>query len=239
MLWIDRTFATPEQNLACDEALLDLCGKNGGPEVLRFWEPSQHFVVLGYANKASREVNLDVCRQRDIPIQRRCSGGGTVLQGPGCLNYSLVLRIRDESPWATVAGANRTILETHQQAMAPILKEPVVIEGHTDLAIGGLKFSGNAQRRRLQAILFHGTFLLRFDLSLMEEWLAFPSNQPTYRRGRAHEDFVMNLNLPPDLVKQALRKAWNAREILEPVPDELIEQLVRDKYSQAAWTFRF
>src|SRR5262245_29464931 len=93
MRLLDYTFPTPEENLACDEALLDLCEAGHAPEVLRFWEPSSHFVVVGYANRIADEVNVTECRTRGIPILRRCSGGGTVLQGPGCVNYALVLRI--------------------------------------------------------------------------------------------------------------------------------------------------
>src|SRR6185295_5909726 len=83
MNYLDQTFPTAEENLACDEALLDWCDAGDGPEVLRFWEPQQHFVVVGYSNRVEREVNVAACRESGIPILHRCSGGGTVLQGPG------------------------------------------------------------------------------------------------------------------------------------------------------------
>src|SRR5881397_1676977 len=92
MKFLDLSFPTPEENLACDEALLDWCEAGNGPEVLRFWEPKQHFVVVGYSNRVGREANVEACRERRIPILRRCSGGGTILQGPGCLNYALILK---------------------------------------------------------------------------------------------------------------------------------------------------
>src|SRR3954454_25007928 len=93
MKLFDLTLATPGENLACDEALLDACEEEGAGEVLRFWEPREYFVVLGYANEARREVDLEFCATRSIRVLRRCTGGGTVLQGPGSLNYTLVLRI--------------------------------------------------------------------------------------------------------------------------------------------------
>ena len=43
----------PEENLACDEALLDLCEAGESGELLRFWEPNQNFVVAGYGNRVS------------------------------------------------------------------------------------------------------------------------------------------------------------------------------------------
>src|ERR1041385_179712 len=86
MLYLDLTSSSPAENLACDEALLDFCEERPGLEVLRFWESTERFVVLGYANALHREVNVAACEAAQIPIMRRCSGGGTVLQGPGCLN---------------------------------------------------------------------------------------------------------------------------------------------------------
>src|SRR2546426_2926796 len=77
----DLALPTPEQNLACDEALLDLCEEDGCEEILRFWEHRKHFVVLGYSNNAATEVNLDAARRDGVPVLRRCSGGGAVLQG--------------------------------------------------------------------------------------------------------------------------------------------------------------
>ena len=98
MKLLDLTLPSPAENLACDEALLDACDENGGEEILRFWEAREPFVVVGYANKVATEVNLDACAAKKLPVFRRCSGGGTVLQGPGCLNYALILRITDDGP---------------------------------------------------------------------------------------------------------------------------------------------
>src|SRR3984957_2817791 len=171
MKYVDATLTRPAENLACDEALLDLCEVGEGAEILRFWEPRETFVVLGYANQAAREVNLPACKAAEIPIFRRCSGGGTVLQGPGCLNYSLILRITENGPLAGIAAANDFIMRRNLAALAPLVKGDLAIRGHTDLTVGDLKFSGNAQRRRRKFLIFHGTFLLQFDLSLVEQLL--------------------------------------------------------------------
>src|SRR4051812_5944279 len=93
MVLLDLTLPSPAENLACEEVLLDLCEAGGWGGLLRFWEPTEYFVVLGYANKAALEVDLEACQKQEVPIFRRCTGGGAVVQGPGCLNYSLVLRI--------------------------------------------------------------------------------------------------------------------------------------------------
>ena len=166
MQHLDLTLASAAANLVCDEALLDACDGAGGGEVLRFWEPEEYFVVLGYSNTAAQEVNVAACRLAGVGVFRRCSGGGTVLQGPGCLNYSLILRISGHRSLETITGANGHIMGRHRDALAGALGRPVEVRGVTDLTVDGLKFSGNAQRRKRSALLFsrHVPAALRFGL---------------------------------------------------------------------------
>ena len=238
MKLLDLTLRTPEENLACDEVLLDGCEAGGGEDLLRFWEPRGYFVVVGYADRVATEVDVAACAADGVPILRRCSGGGTVLQGPGCLNYSLILRIGEGSALQTISGANHFIMQRHRGAFVPVLGEAVAVRGLTDLALSGRKFSGNSQRRRRRCLLFHGTFLLEFDLARVERYLPMPSKQPGYRRDRAHSEFLTNLGIPAVQVKALLRDAWGATDLATTVPLDAINALVREKHSTPAWNFR-
>jgi lipoate-protein ligase A len=113
------------------------------------------------------------------------------------------------------------------------------VRGHTDLAIGGCKFSGNSQRRRKHFLLFHGTFLLNFDLALIGDLLRMPSKQPDYRESRTHADFLTNINVSAENVKAALQKAWDADSQLTNPPVEKITALAREKYRTNEWNFKF
>jgi lipoate---protein ligase len=244
MKYIDLTLPSPAENLAGDEALLDLCEGGAEDAVLRFWESREPFVVVGYANSAAKEVKLDVCAAENIPVLRRLSGGGTVLQGPGCLNYSVILRIAESGPLASITGTNKFVLGKQKAAIESLTGETVRIEGDTDLAIdnanaeGGLKFSGNAQRRKRKFLIFHGTILLKFDISLIEKYLRMPSKEPAYRQGRGHGSFLANLNLEAGAVKQAIQKEWKAHEEIASVPREKIKELSLKKYSTEEWNFK-
>jgi lipoate---protein ligase len=252
MKYFDCTFPAPAENLACDEALLDWAESGGGHETLRFWESPVPFVVVGYANPVATEVNVAACEARKIPILRRCSGGGTVVQGPGCLNYSLVLPITHDGPLHGIAVANQFIMRRNRAAIEPAARSPqstapISICGHTDLALvtrhSSLvtlkKFSGNSQRRRKHFLLFHGTFLLNFDLALISDLLLMPSKKPAYRENREHGNFVTNLNVAADDVKAALRKTWNADVPLANPPQAEIKVLAREKYATNGWNFKF
>ena len=235
----DLTFDSPEENLACDEALLDACEAGAGEGALRFWEPQRYFVVVGYGNEVGREVNQSFCRQEGIPILRRCSGGGTVLQGPGILNYGLVLRVEHSPSLAGISGTNDFVMGRHQRALQALLGRPVERQGCTDLALQGRKFCGNSQRRRKNSVLFHGSFLLETDLELMERVLPLPSRQPEYRSNRSHGDFLMNLRIPFSRVKTALAEAWDALHPLKDIPSEQIIRLAAQRYTSDDWNFRF
>jgi lipoate---protein ligase len=239
MFHLGLTLPTPEQNLACDEALLDLCEEKDGVEILRFWEPSEYFVVVGYANKVQTEVNFSFCRQNDIPVLRRCTGGGTVLQGPGCLNYTLVLRVDGLHPLQNISATNDFVMNRHRETLTGLLGAKVEHCGHTDLAIGGLKFCGNAQRRHKRSLLFHGCFLLQLDIDLVAKALPIPSRQPDYRANRSHAAFLRNLTLTAEDLKAALIRIWGAKEELRLIPHERIELLVREKYERDEWNLRF
>jgi lipoate-protein ligase A len=239
MKWCDLTLASPEENLACDEALLDWCEEGRETELLRFWESKKYFVVVGYGNRLESEVNLAFCRANALPVLRRCTGGGAVVQGPGCLNYSLILSTSRFEPRQSITATNDLVMGRHRAALVALLRADVQRRGHTDLAIGGLKFSGNAQRRKRDFLLFHGSFLLDFDLGLIERALPMPSRQPEYRANRAHAEFLMNLKCPPELLKNELRRTWEADESLTAIPHEGIRRLAREKYCLDEWNRKF
>jgi lipoate-protein ligase A len=239
MKYLDLSFPTAEANLACDEALLDQAEERSGESVLRVWQPASVFVVIGFANRIAREVSLEVCRGQDIPVLRRCSGGGAVVQAPGCLNYSLVLPADEAGPWGTIRSTNKHVMERHRQVFCTLLHREVQHRGDTDLALDERKFSGNAQRRRKRSLLFHGTFLLDLDFVLVEELLPAPSKAPVYRGNRSHTRFLTNLQIPAERVKHALREAWQACKPVLEIPQQRIDQLVKEKYSRAEWNFRF
>lgn len=236
---IDWTAKTPAENLAFDEALLNYCENHDSLEVLRFWEPKDYFVVLGYSNKILKEVRSDYCETNNIPVLRRASGGGTILQGPGCLNYTLVLRIDSDDAFKSITKTNQTIMQKQRNALMPLIPEGLSVRGDTDLTCGMLKFSGNAQRRKKNCLLFHGTFLLNFDIDMIKQTLQLPERQPEYRNQRTHEAFLMNLMTDAKSVRQSLIKEWQAEQTLEIDLSRETDELIKVQYGNPDWIKKF
>ena len=195
-------------NLSYEETLLNDFEKSPTEEILRFWESNLYFVVMGIANTAEEEIQGPYCAARKIQILKRCSGGGTVLQGPGCLNYALFLDLQKRPELRTIRSTHHYVLARHAQAIENLLEKKIRHEGDSDLTLHGKKFSGNAMRRKNRFILYHGTFLYDFDFSMIENCLQMPPRRPAYRAGRSHRDFLINLPLKSEQIKQALINVW-------------------------------
>ena len=239
MKYLDLTFPDAAQNLACDEALLELFEHaRSGEELLRIWQPDQYFVVLGHGNKWRDEIESSACTADAIPVLRRCSGGGTVMQGPGCLNYALILR-QDSFSGDSVQAAFDFVLDRHRRTVKALTAETVSVKGQSDLTLGERKFSGNAQYRKREYVLVHGTFLLHYDFSLIERYLTMPAKQPDYRRQRNHGNFLVNLEVDPAKLRAALRLEWSAEEDFSAIPGDRINRLMHERYLRAAWHEKF
>jgi lipoate---protein ligase len=239
MKYLDLSFADPANNLACDEALLTLFEKGRMQEpLLRLWQAAAPFVVLGHANKLRLEARLPACAAAGIPVLRRMSGGGAVVQGPGCLNYSLIVNAQTEGI-ASVGGTFNYVLGRHRRLVERLKGVEVSLDGVSDLTTGGRKFSGNAQYRKRTWVLVHGTFLLDFELPLIERCLSMPEREPAYRRHRAHADFVVNLKLPSREMRRGLVEAWAADREFTEVPWEAIEGLAHTRYRRTDWLEKF
>jgi lipoate-protein ligase A len=238
MRFLDLTLPSPEENLACDEALLELCEAANDGGVLRVYESAIPCVVVGYGNSLAAEVNLASCAAAGVSVLRRISGGGTVVLGPGCLAYAVVAPIAARPEFANVTATNRFFMEKLRGALTSLGLSGVEVHGHTDLALRGRKFSGNAQRRRRNMLLFHGTLLLEFDLTTVSRLLPMPSQQPEYRKGRSHADFLANADVPASRVKEVLRRVWNAGEAWSEPLSGTVARLVAERYGRSEWHAR-
>jgi lipoate-protein ligase A len=238
VLLLNHTCPTPEENLALDEALLDVAERSGEPrEVLRLWEAPRPLAVVGRSSRVAAEINEAACRARDVPILRRSSGGAAVIAGPGCLMYALVLSYRLRPAMRLLDAAHRTVMETMVAALRPLVPA-VEWQGTCDLTIGGRKFSGNSMRCRREHLLYHGTLLYDFPLELIGECLGTPPRQPEYRDHRPHTAFVTNVPVSAERLGAALIDAWQAVAPYGPLPTDLVQELVEQKYSRAEWTYK-
>jgi lipoate---protein ligase len=235
MYILDLILPTPAENLALDEALLEQTEAAVRPfEILRFWESRQNMVVVGRSSRVEVEVHCDVCQKLGIPILRRVSGGAAIVTGPGCLMYSLVLGYQNRPSLRVVGQTHEFVLGAITKALSPLVPQ-ADLRGTSDLAVGDFKFSGNSMRCRRNCMLYHGTILYNFPLELISRCLKIPPRMPEYRNAREHGNFIANLPLSAESIRQALISAFAAAEPLEDWPRELTSRLAAEKYGNPQW----
>jgi lipoate-protein ligase A len=240
---LDLTLTSPEENLALDEALLDEAESGTGPdEVLRLWEAPRPVVVLGRTSRIDEEVRLDYCQRAGAAVLRRCSGGASILAGPGCLMYAVVLSYSQRPELRPLDQAHAFVLAHNVAAVRALADDPTRFLcsraeplGTSDLAIDGRKFSGNSLRCKRTHFLYHGTLLYDFPLEEIGRCLRQPSRQPDYRQNRDHDEFLMNLPSDAATLRTALQSAWNIQKTTTCWPRERVASLVNTRYGQEGW----
>lgn len=231
-------FNDPIDHLALDEAML-LCAEEGeSSSAIRVWEFSRPVVVAGRSTKIDLEIDRDFCETNEIPIFRRCSGGASIVAGPGCLMYSVVLSLETHPELRRIDGAHRHVMNRVLQA-AQRQEPEVILQGICDLTWQNRKCSGNSLRIARQHLLYHGTILYDFNLDFIAQCLTFAPRQPEYRRERNHQDFVTNLNLDPNTFRSDLCDAFRSENTLDADSYRLRIRDLRDqRYDCQSWHFR-
>jgi len=206
---LDLKPRNPYLSIALDEALCKYASTfpefEGG---VRLWT-NPYSVILG--RTCIPEKNLDQVYFKKFNIShkksrwsswpqlcRRASGGGTVLHGPGNLNYSIFLPL-DKHPDLFALKKSYFVLLGMLQNVLSNQGIHTRIQGSSDLAVvdsgGSLrKISGNAQFRKYGMLMHHGTLIMRNDIiDIIARYLRHPPSEPDYRGGRGHSDFLGHL----------------------------------------------
>ncbi len=240
---LDR-FVDPADHLALDEASLmrpDPDRDNGSsemPDLLRIWEFKTPVVVAGRSTRIEEEIDTSLCRERRIPVLRRCSGGASIVAGPGCLMYSVVLSHRGREHLKKIDVAHEHVMSRVLQAAQRQIAD-LELQGVCDLTWRNRKCSGNSLRVTRSHVLYHGTLLYDFDLELLSGCLREAPRQPDYRQGRNHSDFVTNLPIQPQSFSEDLAAIFHVDGQIdaESFADE-IRRLREQRYDSQAWHLR-
>ncbi len=236
MKLLELTCDTPNENLALDEAILESAEADhqSANELLRLWEPAAPMVVLGRSSPIEQEVDLDFCAANNIQVTRRSSGGQTIVTGPGCLMYCVLLSYEKRPQLRMLDQAHRFVMSAIGEQLKRMGAE-VEIRGTSDLAIDGKKISGNSLRCKRNFLIYHGTLLYGLSIDLISQCLQNPIRQPEYRAQRSHADFLQLLDYSKTQLRDCLLNAFRANDVQTQWPHELTRHLVKTKYSTRQW----
>ncbi|HBD74639.1 MAG TPA: lipoate--protein ligase [Acholeplasmataceae bacterium] len=132
-------------------------------------------VVVGKNQLIENEVNLAYCREQNIDIYRRPTGGGCVYADERNTMFSMVTSKKNTS------FSFKTYLTKIIDAMEA-LGVHIEFSGRNDLLYDGKKISGNAFLQNKYGMLMHGTFLYDCDLETMVRAIS-PSDEKLISKG--------------------------------------------------------
>ena len=162
------------QGLAVDEMLSRRVGRGDSPATLRLYSYRPHCVLVGRFQDVAHEVDVDACVSRGYEINRRPTGGGTILMGPDQLGIALALRGRG----AGLHGRPRQLMQQFAQGVIRGLQMMGInarFRGKNDVEVRGRKIAGlGVCRDASGGLLFHGSLLVDLDVGLMASLLRLP-----------------------------------------------------------------
>lgn len=185
-------------NMELDEKIFNRY-LDDGIGVLRTYRWEKPSFTYGFSQNPGNEINLDKCASDGVQIAKRMTGGGILFHNDE-ITYSFVCNKEDVGEPKTVFVSYRNICKflirfyeslgvraefaleaknfkersaAHQLCSASYEKY--------DIAIGGRKIGGNAQKRKRQVIFQHGSIPLRVDWNFVRNYLnCLPDNISTY-----------------------------------------------------------
>lgn len=176
--FLDLTLGDPFRNMALEEALFRVAKV----PVVRVWD-NQRSVILGRAQLAEAETDLDYCRREGIPVVRRFTAGGTVYNGPGNTNWTFIApRDFGVSRFAYSDDAKKIFSMSAGlvvEALAACSVKARFEPPNRIVDAGGVKVSGMAAYVSNRVSICHGTLLIGADLEELERLTTpAPSDRP-------------------------------------------------------------
>ena len=202
MLWryIENDSVPASLGLATDEYLVDalIPARSDYNHVLRLYTYRDHCVVLGRFQDAESEVNLPECKKSGIEVNRRITGGGTIIMGRSQLGVAIIIppggANGSSSPQRIPHKGGRGRCRRHEYNIVPLQTRKIfedyargIIEAlslsgiqsefrsKNDILVRGKKIAGLAACVQENGnALFHASILLDIDTRLMTSVLQIP-----------------------------------------------------------------
>lgn len=154
MIFIKNENTDPYMNHAIEEYVL----KNFDEDCFMLWR-NDPCILIGKHQNTLSEINIDYVNNHKLPVVRRVTGGGTIFNDLGNLNFTFISNNSDNR-FADFEKFTYPIIQALKK-----LSINAELSGRNDLTIDGKKFSGNAQYSYKNKILHHGSILFSADMS--------------------------------------------------------------------------
>ncbi|MCX6028097.1 MAG: biotin/lipoate A/B protein ligase family protein [Chloroflexi bacterium] len=180
------------------------------PDTIILVSPERPYVCIGYHQDLEREVDLDYCREHDLPVSRREVGGGAVYLDAGQLFMQWVFH-RDALPHSLEAKFElyiRPLVETYAALGIAAYHRPV-----NDVHVAGKKIGGTGAAQLGEAEVLVGSLMFTFDKATMARVLKVASEKMRDKIFESLEQYMTTMaeQLPSLPDRAAVRDLYLAR----------------------------
>lgn len=231
---LNLEYPDPRMNMSVEEAILLSVNKGMVPNTVRFWR-NANAVVSGYLQDES-EIDLEACRKHGVAIVRRITGGGTVYQDLGNLNWTVCVNRdhrlipRDFYKIFRIFG-ELIVKAINRLGINAKFKAPNMI------VVNNRKVSGMAMCIKRNSILCHGTLLVNTRLDILLKVLNISAEVTTLQREL--DEYISMYEIKESITKY-FEEVYgiNLKEgYLEEDEEVSAEKLYEEKYSKTEWNF--
>jgi lipoate---protein ligase len=215
---------TAAENMALDEVLLTARSQGLVPNTIRFLQFKPHAALVGYHQSVEQEIRVDYCREHDIDINRRLTGGGGLYWDENQLGWEVCAQQKDDPRF------ERRAVELYQSLCDCTidglrrLGVQANFRPQNDIEVNGRKISGTGGTSLDGAFLFQGSLLVDFDVDTMLRALLIPTEKLKDKEMDSVRDRVTclawELGQSPELpdIKAALIGGFSAKLDIELEP---------------------
>jgi len=130
--------------------------------------------LVGRFQTIESELRLDACKADNVPYNRRPTGGGAIVMGPGQLGVALTIPGGAEDPHRRARELMARFSEGVVRGVAE-LGITAAFRGKNDVEVGGKKLAGlGVYRDGSGGLLYHASLLVDLDVAFMLRVLSTP-----------------------------------------------------------------
>jgi len=212
------------------EAVAEGIHRGKAPNTLIMLQPGSAYACLGYHQDLEKEIDLDFCKEKELPIIRRSQGGGATYLDGDQVFYQIIAK---DSP-----AVSRNVEEMFERLLAVTVEtyRRLGVEAEfkplNDVVVGGRKISGNGAGMHESTSILVGNVILDLDYEMMARVLKVPDEKFRDKMAKSMRDWVSNLRRelghPPS--------AETVKQTYAAVFQELLDiELVRGEPTEEEW----
>jgi lipoate-protein ligase A len=241
--------------LAADESLMARYvdwADNGWPQpTLRIYTLKPDCVLVGRFQNLHAEVYESECRSLGMDINRRMTGGGTILMGERQLMIALV------------CSADDPIIPAHPARILPKLARGIIAgllelginaeyRAKNDIVVQARKIGGSSICiEETGVFLYHATVLVDFDIPLMLRTLKISAEKISDKLAGPYDERITTVSRELghhvsterviSAVRRGFERVFKMRSVIEPLSSQeqaQIDILEQTKYKSDSWIYQ-